>query len=237
MLKKNHPLIMVLLLVLSSPLFAGHYTTSSKRMVPLALECRMPGMVALTFDDGPSDNYGTVLATLDNHDVTATFFVVGSKLENQKHIDSALDAVAAGHQIENHSWDHTNFLSLSISEITDQTDRTNQIMWDTLGVTPRFLRPPYGRIDIPTAMPIWDLNIGVALWNLDPRDYELSSQNVIQNINTALNSASSDNDSFIILLHDFSAASVDGLDDIILTIKNHGYTFVSLDECVDSGSH
>ena len=232
-------IIFALLSLQSKNVFADHYPKPSQRMVPLVLDCRSPGMIALTFDDGPSDNFETVLGTLKNHDVKATFFLLGSKLEKQHHIDRALKAVEDGHQIENHSWDHEDFLKLSDAEIHTQVDNTNLILWETLGVTPRFFRPPHGRIDVPSAMPIWDLGYGVALWNLDPRDYDTakSSQQVFQKIEDTLNNASPSEDSFVILLHDSTATSIEKLDDIILTIKSHGYSIVTLDECADSGAH
>ncbi|MBV1922095.1 MAG: hypothetical protein KUG73_15560 [Pseudomonadales bacterium] len=90
-------------------------------------------------------------------------------------------------------------------------------------------------------MPVWDLGYGVALWNLDPKDYQSSwnwgPEQVFNKIEDALNNASPDKDSFVILLHDFSATSVEKLDEIILTIKDHGYSLVTLDECADSGAH
>ena len=240
---KNHVLTlgMITLAFITSPVFADHYPKPTQRMVPLVLECRTPGMVALTFDDGPSDNFETVLGTLKSHDVKATFFLLGNKLEKQFHIDRALVAVADGHQIENHSWDHKDFLTLNNAQVHNEVDQTNLILWETLGVTPRFFRPPHGRIDVPTAMPIWDLGYGVALWNLDPQDYKSAwnwgPQQVFDEIEGALNNASPATDSFVILLHDFSATSIEKLDDIIISVKNHGYSIVTLDECVDAGAH
>mgnify|MGYP000535883291 CR=1 FL=1 len=225
----------------STNVFADHYPKPTQRMVPLLLDCRSPGMVALTFDDGPSENFETVLGTLKNHDVKATFFLLGKKLADQNNINKALAAIKDGHQIENHSWDHKDFLKLSDSEIHTQVDDTNLILWESLGVTPRFFRPPHGRIDVPSAMPVWDLGYGVALWNLDPQDYKSSwswgPQQVFNEIEDALQSASPTENSFVILLHDASPTSIEKLDDIILTIKSHGYSLVTLDECADSGAH
>ncbi len=240
-MKSTFNLSIIIFILFSANVFADHYPKPTQRMVPLVLDCRSPGMVALTFDDGPSENFEAVLGTLKNHDIKATFFLLGHKLEKQYHIDRALKAIADGHQIENHSWDHEDFLKLSDTEIHTQVDSTNLILWETLSVTPRFFRPPHGRIDVPSAMPIWDLGYGVALWNLDPQDYKSSwswgPQQVFQEIEDALNSASPTKDSFVILLHDASPTSIEKLDDIILTIKSHGYSLVTLDECADSGSH
>lgn len=221
---------------------AEHYPNPEQRMVPLILECRSPGMVALTFDDGPSENYAQIINTLDSHNVKATFFMLGSKLEKQHHIDEGLLAVSSGHQIENHGWDHSDFSTLSNKQISSQVDKTSEILWKTLGVIPRFVRPPYGRIDVPKAMPVWDMDYGIALWNLDSKDYRRTSfswgpDKVLENIEDILGKSSPSEDSFVILLHDFSDTSIEELGNIIVTIKAHGYSVVNLDTCADRKTH
>lgn len=196
-------------------------------------------MVALTFDDGPSSKFDIVLTTLAKHNVKATFFLLGERLENSQKVELALKAVDAGHQIENHGWDHSDFMTLSDEQIVSQVNKTNQVLWDKLGVTSRFVRPPYGSIDVPKAMPIWDLGYGVALWNLDSQDYKSSfawgAEQVLKRIEKALNTASPSTHSFNILLHDWSETSVKKLDDIIISVLGRGYSIVTLDECADSG--
>ena len=232
-------LLSFILICWTAPVFAYDYPKPQQRMIPLALGCSAPGMVALTFDDGPSSNLDTVLNTLQNHDVVATFYFQGFKLTKPHHLELAQRTLDAGHQIENHSWDHPNFLTLSTDQIKQQVNDTNQIFWDALGVIPRFVRPPHGRIDVPKAMPIWELGYGISLWNLDPKDYVTSlfwgPDNVYGEIEKAFNNANPETDSFNILLHDSSPTSVTKLDDIILFIKSKGYQFVDLNECVDSG--
>ncbi|OUS24607.1 hypothetical protein A9Q99_23845 [Gammaproteobacteria bacterium 45_16_T64] len=224
------------LLIVSTNSFANHIPKPTQQMVPLVQSCQTPGLVALTFDDGPSDNFTRVLSILDSHNVKATFFLVGKKLEKQNYIELAQQAITDGHQIENHSWDHSDFLTLSDAQITEQVSKTNEILWNTLRVIPRFVRPPHGRIDVPEAMPIWNLGYGIALWNLDPRDYKSTlfwgPQQVFERIEDALEPSSPATDSFVILMHDFSATSTDKLSDIIILIKQHGYTLATLDECV-----
>jgi len=220
---------------------AHHYPSPERKMVPLVQACQTPGMVALTFDDGPSDNFDLVLNTLDSHDTKATFFLVGKKLEQQHHVDRALQAIQDGHQIENHSWEHPDFLTLSNEEIKEQVILTNEILWEKLGVIPRFVRPPHGRIDVPSAMPVWDQGYGIALWNLDPIDYRSTyiwgPTQVFNKIKDAFENASPTNDSFVILLHDFSETSATRLGDIITLIKQKGYSLVTLDECVLRSGH
>ncbi|HEX8335142.1 MAG TPA: polysaccharide deacetylase family protein, partial [Pyrinomonadaceae bacterium] len=60
-------------------------------------------VVALTFDDGPSES-GTdeILRALEERKVKATFFVTGAELE--RNMDGGRKIVAAGHELGNHSY-------------------------------------------------------------------------------------------------------------------------------------
>jgi len=62
-------------------------------------------IVYLTFDDGPSYNVTPeILQILREHDVRATFFVLGSYVEQYPHL--VLQAFEEGHTIANHSFSH-----------------------------------------------------------------------------------------------------------------------------------
>jgi peptidoglycan/xylan/chitin deacetylase (PgdA/CDA1 family) len=61
--------------------------------------------VALTFDDGPHPvTTRRILDVLANAQVTATFFVVGAKVEKHPEIVRAI--VAGGHTLGAHGYDH-----------------------------------------------------------------------------------------------------------------------------------
>src|SRR5438034_7693299 len=63
--------------------------------------------VTLSFDNGPDpDVTGQVLDVLARRDIKATFFVLGSRLQNPKSRKLAERAAAEGHWIGNHSWSH-----------------------------------------------------------------------------------------------------------------------------------
>jgi peptidoglycan/xylan/chitin deacetylase (PgdA/CDA1 family) len=63
--------------------------------------------VALSFDNGPDPQVtGRVLAVLARRAVKASFFVLGSRLEDPQARKLAERASAEGHWIGNHSWSH-----------------------------------------------------------------------------------------------------------------------------------
>jgi peptidoglycan/xylan/chitin deacetylase (PgdA/CDA1 family) len=100
------------------------------------------GAVALTFDDGPSDDTQRVLDVLAERAIKATFFVVGRFVEERPAI--ARRIVSDGHGIGNHSYSHPIYLYRSAREIYRQLARTQAIVADATGVTPVLSRPPCG---------------------------------------------------------------------------------------------
>lgn len=232
-------LLLAVLSLCSTQAVSYDYPRPVERLRPLVMDCYQPGLVALTFDDGPSNNFPYILDILKRNDTPATFFLLGKKLTEDHQVSRALQAVEDGHQIGNHGWDHTRFTSISVAQTLEQVNMTNQIIWDKLGVTVRFVRAPHGQIDVKRAMEVWDLEQGVASWNLDPQDYKTGllwpPQRVLDQVKSALEGASPTTDSFIIDLHDFSDNTTAVLEEMIQVIKNAGFSLVSLNECVDKG--
>jgi peptidoglycan/xylan/chitin deacetylase (PgdA/CDA1 family) len=100
--------------------------------------------VVLTFDDGPEAG-GTdrVLAALAEHDATATFFVLLSKM--QRHGGLLDEVLAAGHEIGLHGLDHRALPTLSSDEVERRTREGRAALEDRTGREIRWFRPPYGR--------------------------------------------------------------------------------------------
>ena len=64
--------------------------------------------IAISFDDGPLEDYtSSILATLKQHDVKATFFCIGKRAEaNKELLKRVFDE---GHIIGNHSYSHSKY--------------------------------------------------------------------------------------------------------------------------------
>jgi len=98
--------------------------------------------VALTFDDGPSPDTERILDVLAAHQVSATFFMVGREVESFPGI--AQRVLAEGHEVGNHSYSHPMYLFQRGSKTLDQVRRAQDVIAETIGVTPLLARPPYG---------------------------------------------------------------------------------------------
>ncbi|MBQ2704716.1 MAG: polysaccharide deacetylase family protein [Clostridia bacterium] len=99
--------------------------------------------VAITFDDGPStDNTVAMLDMFKEYGGRATFFMIGNRIGEEDH-DIMRRMVAEGHEVANHSYSHnTSFANLTVEEIVEDFNTTQQLIYDITGVTPTLFRGP-----------------------------------------------------------------------------------------------
>jgi peptidoglycan/xylan/chitin deacetylase (PgdA/CDA1 family) len=98
-------------------------------------------LLALTFDDGPSDWTMPIADAFAARGGHATFFVIGRAVSGR---EATVRAVAAqGHEIGNHSLTHPSLAGLDRATLRDELRRTNERIEDVLGRPPVLLRPPY----------------------------------------------------------------------------------------------
>ena len=101
-------------------------------------------VVALTFDDGPTDEgVEAILPVLAESRVHATFFVTGRALETR--IDLGRRLVTAGHELGNHSYSHSRMIFIAPSTVASEVERTDTLIRDAGYTGPIRFRPPYGK--------------------------------------------------------------------------------------------
>ncbi len=127
--------------------------------------------VALTFDDGPDPIVTPkILKILGSYDVHATFFVIGRQLEQQ--IDVARSALAAGHELANHSWQHAYLQSLHGTRSIGQDIDRNSALLATL--SPRLqatlYRAPVGLKNPELARASQARGLAIIAWSIHSRD-------------------------------------------------------------------
>lgn len=182
----------------------------------------MDKLVALTFDDGPNlDTTPLVLDILEKHGVVASFFLMG-KLINKDTKPIMERQLKLGCEIENHSWNHNHMDKYSAQENIDEVDKTNEIIKDMVGVTPRFFRPPYISLS-PTMYESINLPFicGINCMDWDPTVSAKQRAKIIRR---------DVKDGDIVLLHDLSGNNntVDALDTIIKGLIDDGFTLVTV---------
>ena len=102
--------------------------------------------VALTFDDGPAQWTSDVLDILAAHRAHATFFVIGSLVEDRT--DLVCRMVAEGHEVGNHSWSHPRLASsCDDDQVRDELALTSDLIAALCGVPPTRFRAPQYDVD------------------------------------------------------------------------------------------
>lgn len=177
-------------------------------------------LVALTFDDGPNYNTNKVLEVLEKYGVTATFFVLGSKIKGNEHILQRIDS--SGSEIGNHTYNHLLLTKYQEDIIEEEIESTNNLIYEVTGKYPKLLRPSYGsvnnRIKKVSKYPI-------IIWDIDTLDWKYHNSRIIAK--RVINKVS---DGDIVLMHDVYSATANALNIIIPELQSRGYTFVTVSE-------
>ncbi len=181
-------------------------------------------MVAITYDDGPSQYTSRILDILKENNSVATFFILGQRVYNNEDILSR--TIEEGSQIGNHSYNHKNLTTIGDEELYKQVQGTDDLIRIATGYTPTVMRPPYGSTTD-------DLNKKIQRpiikWSIDTRDWE--SRNVEMIKNSILDNVK---DGDIILMHDLYDSTAEASKLVIPELLNRGYQLVTIDELVES---
>jgi peptidoglycan/xylan/chitin deacetylase (PgdA/CDA1 family) len=130
--------------------------------------------LSLTFDDGPHPKHTpAVLDALAKWNLTATFFVVGQEAERYPQLVEQI--VAAGHSLGNHTYTHSEPRTTLAEAFLQEVDLTDQLLSTWCGTRPHWVRPPKGELTWSKFRGLWQARRGIALWNVDPRDYRMQA--------------------------------------------------------------
>lgn len=177
--------------------------------------------VALTFDDGPHPAVTRrLLDILKREGVPATFFVVGKVAE--AHPDVVRREILEGHEVANHTYDHARLPGLAPERIAWELQEGSRALMRITGSPVRVFRPPGGEHDRRVRRVARELGCVMVLWNDDPGDYANPGSHVIES--RTLRHVSNGE---IILLHDGVEQTVAMLPDLIHTLKERGFRFVT----------
>ncbi|HHT96871.1 MAG TPA: polysaccharide deacetylase family protein [Clostridiales bacterium] len=181
-------------------------------------------LVALTFDDGPNLTITPlILDKLETHGAIATFFLNG-KYINDKTKEIMERQLKLGCELANHSWNHLDMKTLNKDEIKREVQKTNEIIYDKVGIEPAFFRPPY--ISVNDEM--YDVIELPFINGINCNDWEPNftakerTEIILKKIK----------DGDIVLLHDFEGNdnTVNALDDIIEGLVEEEYNFVTVSQ-------
>ena len=181
----------------------------------------IPPKVAVTFDEGPSSEYTPLLLDgLRERNVKASFFVIGSNIEKEGGEEIIRRIYEEGHLIGNHTWHHVDLSDLSTEDAWKELEMTDSLIKAITGEETALVRPPFG--EFPRSMEEPDKLY--VKWTVDSRDWVTKdTQEIVRKVVTD----TEEND--IILMHDCYETSVEAALQIIDTLSERGYEFVTVD--------
>ncbi len=191
-------------------------------------QCHVEGpFIAMTFDDGPHiENTPRLLDMLKERGIKATFFVVGQCAAEYPQI---LKRIAEeGHEIANHSWSHPQLSKMGEGSVTDQLQRTHDVITQTTGIAPKIMRPPYGAFTPNQrgwANHKWGYKI--ILWDVDPLDWKIRNADHVKSVilKETVNGS-------IILSHDIHKTTIDAMPATLDGLAAKGFKFVTVSELI-----
>jgi len=187
-------------------------------------------VVYLTFDCGyENGNLPTILDALRDEDVSALFFLTGHFMEEEP--DLVLRMVEEGHLVGNHTYDHPDLTIVSQKRFLDELTRAEEKFYEITGKDlTKYLRPPEGRFN--QEMLDWAADAGyyTILWSLAYVDWHVDDQK--GGVYAHAQVMSRIHPGAIILLHSTSSDNADAMADLVLSIREAGYEFRSLQHLV-----
>ena len=179
--------------------------------------------IALTFDDGPDEEYTPMLLDgLAERGVRVSFFVIGAAAEEHPEIMKRI--VEEGHLIGNHTYNHVDLKTMTRTAARKEIKKANEVIAEYTGEEPCFLRPPFGSASKKIEK---ELEMIEVLWTIDTMDWSCKNEESI--CNTVYREIEENS---IILMHDEYPSTVRSALSIIDRLQNEGYEFVTVDEIV-----
>jgi len=175
-------------------------------------------VVALTFDDGPSDYTDDFLAVLREKDVPGTFFEVGQVMPGRE--ETMRQILAQGGEIGDHTMDHVEFPGYE--QIAGAAARIRAYTH----FQPCLFRPPGGGVDAGVVATAGSLGMRTITWDVDPRDWSTPGTEAIYS-----NIVGHAQPGSIILMHDGGGPrgeTLAALPRVIDTLRGRGYRFTTV---------
>ncbi len=180
-------------------------------------------MVALTFDDGPSNVTPRILDSLEANGARATFYMVGNRMGGYQ--DTIRRMQAIGCELGSHTWNHTYLTRLSASGIHGNLNQFDTTLQTIAGVRSVTMRPPGGYFSAASGQALASYGVPAIMWSIDTLDWKTKrAQSTIDCVLTQVRDGS------IILMHDLYGATADAAAVLIPELINRGYQLVTVSE-------
>lgn len=183
--------------------------------------------LAITFDCAWGDeDISSILNTLREENVKATFFIVGQWAEKYPQTVKAISD--QGHDIANHSYSHLRMGALDNNRIKYEISMCGKKLSEISGKKVDLFRAPFGDYNNVIVSSAKDLGYMTIQWDVDSLDWKpgISRDEILSRVMKKVKSGS------IILFHNDTPHTAILLPDIIASLKKEGYGFAPVSEMV-----
>lgn len=142
----------------------------TEKPVVKTVDTKAPYM-AVTLDCGFAGRQtDDVLAVLEKHNITCTFFMTGYFLRTFP--DCVQKIAAAGHEIGNHTNTHPHLTQIGTYDMMRQIQRPTEDIAEMLGRKTTLMRPPYGDVNKYVTALTRAEGQEVIMWTIDSHDWD-----------------------------------------------------------------
>lgn len=186
-------------------------------------------VIYLTFDAGyDNGNVEKIVKTLKEENVKATFFILDNMiLKNGELVKEMIDD---GHIVANHTLKHKDMTKMKTKEeFARELQSLEALYKSTYGVEmPKFYRPPEGRTSEQNLSWARELGYKTVMWSFAYADWDNNKQPsceaAMKKIMDNLHNGE------VMLLHPTSLTNATILKELIVTLKEQGYRFATVEE-------
>lgn len=183
-------------------------------------------VVALTFDDGPTEFTEEALDLLKAYNFKAIFFCIGHKINQNSEI--LIRSFKEGHIIGNHTYSHSNFTGFrGKDKIVVEITQTDEIIESVVGKPTKYFRPPFG-VTNPSIMRALKKTGHIVIgWNIRSLDTIKNKEDkILSRIVKQIRPGS------IILLHDTSKKSIHVLEHLLNYMVENNFRCITVEELI-----
>ena len=217
--------IIISLLIFNIPTI-GYVFSKNKRELPIYRVKREDKKISISFDCAWGVDYtDKLLSIMSSEDVKCTFFCV--EFWTTKYPEYIKKIASLGHEIGTHSATHPYMSKLSKDKIQSELLTSKQKIEKLTNKKVQVFRPPYGDYNDLVINTARELGLYTIQWDVDSLDWkDLTKEQIYNRVISKVKSGS------IVLFHNQGLNTADALKDIIKTLKNDGFSFVTISELI-----
>ncbi|KAH8555558.1 chitin deacetylase 1 [Umbelopsis sp. PMI_123] len=200
--------------------------------------CPEPETWGLTYDDGPNCSHNAFYDFLQQQNLKASMFYIGSNVMNWPY--GAQRGVKDGHHIAVHTWSHPMMTTLSNQDVLAELYYATKMIKYVTGLTPLYWRPPLGDVDDRVRWIASQLNLTAIIWNRDTDDWAagvtVTVQQVQQNYQNFITEGTNGtfaNTGNIVLSHEINNMTMGFAEQYIPNIKKAYKNVVDVATCMN----